>query len=214
MYNPPAFKQDDPAVLHALIREHPLALLVSHGPEGLEASHIPFLLYPDEGPHGTLRAHLARANGHAARLADSPSCLVVFQGEQGYVSPAWYPSKAETGRVVPTWNYVTIHIHGAPRISHDPAWLHRLLRDQSDAQEGQRLAPWSIDDAPANYIAAQMKAIVGLEIAIARIEGKWKLSQNKSGSDREGVIAGLQNRAEVHANPELARRMGGRKAPE
>ena len=207
MYNPPAFKQDDPAVLHALIREHPLALLVSHGPEGLEASHIPFLLYPDEGPHGTLRAHLARANGHAARLADSPSCLVVFQGEQGYVSPAWYPSKAETGRVVPTWNYVTIHIHGAPRISHDPAWLHRQLQDLSQAQEGRRARPWSLDDAPEDYLARQMKAIVGLEIPIERLEGKWKLSQNKDEADRQGVIAGLQTPGDAHADAALAERM-------
>ena len=207
MYNPPAFKQTEPEALHALIREFPFATLVSHGPQGLQASLLPFLLYPDEGQHGVLRAHLARANPHAAALAEAEACLVIFQGEHGYVSPSWYPSKATTHRTVPTWNYVTVQAHGQPRLIDAPEALHHLLRDLTSAHEAQRAAPWSIDDAPADYIAAQMKAIVGIEIAIERLEGKWKLSQNKDEGDRQGVISGMLSADDAHAHPALAQRM-------
>ena len=207
MYNPASFKQNDPEKLHALIRDYPFATLVSHGPQGLQASQLPFLLYPDEGPHGVLRAHLARANPHAAALAEADACLVIFQGEHGYVSPSWYPSKTTTHRTVPTWNYVTVHAHGKARLIDTPEALRRLLHDLTGAHEARRTAPWSIDDAPPDYIAAQMKAIVGFEIAIDRLEGKWKLSQNKEANDRQGVIAGLQSPEDPHAHPALALRM-------
>ena len=207
MYIPRSFKEDRPEVLHALMREHPLALLVSHGPEGLDATPLPVVLYADEGPHGVLRAHLACANPLGAVLAKAPNCLLVFQGEDGYVSPSWYPSKAQTGRTVPTWNYVTVHAHGQARVTDDPAWLRRQLDDLSTLQEKQRPRPWSVDEAPADYLAAQMKAIVGIEIPITRLEGKWKLSQNKDAADREGVIAGLETPGDAHANAALAERM-------
>ena len=209
MYIPPSFKEERPEVLHALMRERPLALLVSHGPDGLDATPVPFVFYAPENAQGlgVLRAHLARANPLGATLAEAPACLVIFQGEHGYVTPSWYPSKAEGGRVVPTWNYVTVHAHGQARMIDDPAWLRRQLQDLSQAQEGRRARPWSLDDAPEDYLARQMKAIVGLEIPIERLEGKWKLSQNKDEADRRGVIAGLQTPGDAHADAALAERM-------
>ena len=204
MYIPASFRESDPAALHALMRAHPLALLVTHGPAGLMASPVPFLVYPDEGAHGVLRAHVARANPHWRELAGVAECLVVFQGEAGYVSPSWYPTKAETGRVVPTWNYAAVHAWGRPQAVEDSVWLRRQLADLTHAQEGRRPLPWAVDDAPADFIDAQLKAIVGIEIPIARIEGKWKMSQNRSPADRAGVVRGLRDAADPHHDGPLA----------
>ena len=190
MYRPPHFREDRIEVLHAAIRAHPLAALVTAGPAGLEANHIPFLI-EDGGEFGVLRAHLARANGQLEALRAGAEALVIFQGPQAYVSPSWYAAKAETHKVVPTWNYVAVHCWGTPRVIDDAAWLRGLVGRLTVSREAAQAEPWAVEDAPADYIAAQIKGIAGLEIPIARIEGKWKVSQNRSGADRAGVAAGL-----------------------
>ncbi len=192
MYQPPAFREDRIEVQHALIRAHPLGLLVTAGPAGLMANLIPFLIYAEASGHGTLRAHFARGNPQGHELAAVAECLIVFQGPQDYVTPSWYATKRETGKVVPTWNYVTVHAWGTPRVIEDTAWLRRQLDDLTLLQEGARPAPWKVDDAPADFVAAQVKGIIGLEIPIDRIEGKWKVSQNRPEADRAGVVAGLR----------------------
>ncbi|MBP1178993.1 FMN-binding negative transcriptional regulator [Methylobacterium sp. PvR107] len=195
MYQPPHFREDSQAAQHALIRAHPLGLLVTAGPGGLIANPIPFLL-DVVGEHGTLRAHLARANPQGRELAAVEECLVVFQGPQGYVTPSWYASKREHGRVVPTWNYATVHAWGRPRVIEAADWLHRQIADLTALREAPRAAPWAVSDAPEPFVAAQVRALVGVEIPITRIEGKWKMSQNRPGADRDGVIAGFQAEGE------------------
>jgi len=190
MYRPPHFREDRIEVLHAAIRAHPLATLVTAGAEGLEANHIPFLI--EEGrPFGVLRGHLSRANAQLAALRAGAPALVVFQGPQAYVSPSWYETKVESHKVVPTWNYVAVHCWGTPRVIDDAAWLRSQIGRLTRAQEDGRAEPWAVEDAPEDFIAAQIKGIAGLEIPIARIEGKWKASQNRSDADRAGVAAGL-----------------------
>ena len=190
MYQPPHFREEARAALAGLVRDHPLGLLVTAGPAGLVANPVPFLLYP-EGEHGVLRAHLARANPHWQELEAVAECLVVFQGPDAYVTPAWYATKRETGRVVPTWNYATVQVRGRPRAVSDAAWLRRQVDDLTAAREGGRPEPWAVSDAPAPFVAAQLRAIVGVEIAITAIAGKWKMSQNRAAEDRAGVARGL-----------------------
>lgn len=204
MYLPASFRESRTERLHDLIRTHPLGLLVTHGDRGLEASPIPFLLYADEGEHGVLRAHMARANPHWQSLAGQAECLIVFQGPEGYVTPSWYPSKAETQKAVPTWNYATVQVWGRPSVTEDAAWLRRQLDDLTAFHESPRPRPWSVSDAPEDYVARQMKAIIGIEIPIRRIEGKWKMSQNKDAADRAGVIAGMRSGADPHRNIQVA----------
>jgi transcriptional regulator len=204
MYIPANFREERHAALHGLMLECPLALLVTHGADGLVASPVPFLTYPDEGEHGTLRAHVARANPHWKALAGATECLVVFQGAQGYVTPSWYETKRTTHKVVPTWNYETVHAWGAPAVHDDPAWLARQLRDLTSLQERRRPQPWAVDDAPPEFVAMQMRAIVGIEIPISRIEGKWKMSQNRDEADRRGVVQGLRDAADPHRNERVA----------
>lgn len=192
MYLPAHFREDRVDVQHGLIGAHPLGTLITHGPGGLMANHVPFLLYPDEGERGTLRAHLARANPQYAELQQGGEVLVVFAGPADYVSPGWYATKRETGKVVPTWNFVAVHVWGSPRLIDDGAWLHRQLEDLTNSHERAQPRPWQVDDAPTDFIAMQKRAIVGLEMPIARSEGKWKLSQNRSETDRRGVLEGLQ----------------------
>ena len=190
MHRPPAFCEDRIEVLHAAIRAHPLATLVTAGPAGLQANHIPILI-EDGGEFGVLRAHLSRANGQLEALREGAEALVIFQGPQAYVSPSWYATKAESGKVVPTWNYVAVHCWGTPRVIDDADWLRGQIGRLTGSQEARRAEPWAVEDAPADFIAAQIGRIAGLEIPIARIEGKWKASQNRSDADREGVAAGL-----------------------
>jgi len=192
MYLPPHFREDRLDVQHALIRERPLGTLLTAGPAGLLANHVPFLIYPDDGPLGTLRAHLARANPQLAELTGVTECLAIFHGPEDYISPGWYPSKRETGKVVPTWNFVTVHAWGPPRVIDDVSWLRRQVEDLTDMHEARQPTPWRVEDAPADYLATMLNAIVGVEIPIARIEGKWKMSQNRSDSDRAGIRAGLR----------------------
>jgi transcriptional regulator len=205
MYIPPAFLESRIDVMHDLIRSHPLGLLITAGAGGLQATPIPFLVEaPADGGNGVLRGHLARANTHLKDLAAAAECLVVFQGEQGYVTPNWYPSKQEDGKVVPTWNYITVQAWGQPTLIDDPAWLQGLLEDLTGAQERARAVPWEVGSAPKDYIEAMKAAIVGIKIPVARMEGKWKLSQNRSAADWAGVVAGMGDPADPHHNLTLA----------
>jgi transcriptional regulator len=186
------------------VRHVPLGLLVTADPGGLQATPIPFLVSPGEGGGGVLRGHLARQNPHWKDLAQASECLVVFQGEQGYVTPNWYPSKKATGKVVPTWDYIIVQAWGRPAVIEDGAWLQRLLEDLTRSQERARMLPWEVGNAPEGFIEAMKHAVVGLEIPVARLEGKWKLSQNQSPADWAGVAAGLGDPADPHHNQALA----------
>ncbi len=191
MYQPVHFVESDLPTLHALIRAHPLGLLISADADDLQANPIPFLIDAGIGPHGTLRAHVARANPQWQHLQNGAKALVVFQGNDAYVTPSWYETKKEHGKVVPTWNYVGVQVRGTVKIMDDPAWLHSPLTALTAQHEGGRPDVWSIDDAPAPYIEMQKRAIVGIEMEITEIAGKWKVSQNRSMPDRAGVAAGL-----------------------
>ncbi|MER8993778.1 FMN-binding negative transcriptional regulator [Mesorhizobium sp. M0678] len=195
MYQPPHFQETRPDVLHGLIRAHPLGLLVSNGVEGPVANAIPFLLDADVPPNGRLRAHLAKANPQWRLLADNPLApvLVVFQGADAYVTPSWYETKRETGKVVPTWNYAIVQVRGSVTVIEDQDWLAEQISDLTMSQEGIRSAPWAVTDAPAPFIQSQIKGIVGLEIEITEISGKWKVSQNRPAADRVGVAEGLES---------------------
>jgi transcriptional regulator len=196
MYRPPVFREDRLEVLHALIASHRLGTIVTNGPDGLDANLVPFTLDALRGPHGTLKAHLAKANTQFTALKSGGEALVIFQGPETYITPSWYPTKQEHGKVVPTWNYVTVHAWGPPVIVEDPAWLLTQIGELTDANEGKRSEPWAVKDAPDAYVASQLKGIFGIEIEIARIEGKWKTSQNQPEANRAGVVDGLS--AEGH----------------
>lgn len=212
MYRPPLFREDRIEVQHALVRAHPLGLLVSAGPDGLVANHVPFVLHPAASERGTLRCHVARANPHWRELSAVDECLVIFQGPQVYVTPSWYETKRETGKVVPTWNYATVHVWGRPQVIDDVEWLRGNVEDLTRMNEAALPAPWKVDDAPADFVAMQLKAIVGIEIPIARIEGKWKVSQNRPEADRAGVVAGLRAQGgEAATMADLVAERGGSK---
>lgn len=190
MYLPHPFEETRIDVLHALMRTHPFAVLVTQSERGLEANHLPLVLVADVSPLGTLQGHIAKAN--PLRDQAALDALVIFQGPHAYVSPSWYPSKQEGGNAVPTWNYVVLHARGPLRLIEDPEWLRQHLNDLTDAHEAARTTPWKLEDSSDDYINRLMRGIVGIEIPIASISGKWKLSQNRSASDRAGVIAGLE----------------------
>jgi transcriptional regulator len=196
MYNPATFSEKDESVIADLIKRYPLGALITSGPSGLKASQIPFFFRPNG--ERTLVAHLARANDHWKDLAETSDCLVVFQGAENYVTPSWYPSKKETGKVVPTWNYETVQVRGVPRVIHDTVWLKELVTDLTHRMESKRPEPWAVADAPEKFIEAQLKAIVGLEITVTEVTGKWKMSQNRSRPDALGVAAGLANTDDPH----------------
>ena len=196
MYQPPHFREDRRDVQHALIKAHSLGLLITAGPGGLQANFIPFLIDAQASENGMLRAHLARANPQLRELAAVDECLVVFQGPQTYVSPSLYPTKRETGKVVPTWNYITVHAWGRPQVMDDATWIRGQIDDLTRHKEAGRAAPWNVADAPDTFLASQIKGIVGLEIPIARIEGKWKVSQNRTAADAAGVAAGLRGESQ------------------
>jgi transcriptional regulator len=196
MYQPSHFREDRVDIQHGLIRAHPLGLLITAGPGGLMANPIPFLVDGHGSDKGTLRAHLARANDQISELEAVDECLVVFQGPHEYVTPSWYATKRETGKVVPTWNYATVHVWGRPRVIPETTWIRQQIDDLTHSREHVRPQPWKVTDAPEPYVASQIKGIIGLEIPIARIEGKWKVSQNRPEADRAGVIAGLREAGE------------------
>ena len=192
MYLPAHFKETRSDVLHTLIRGHPLGTLVTLNAAGeLQANPIPFLIDPGPQAHGTLRSHVARANPLWRETRTEVDALVVFQGAQSYVSPGWYPSKAEHGKVVPTWNYIVVQARGRLRAVEDAEWLHALVSRLTERHEAPRAQPWGVGDAPPDYIATMLRAIVGIEIEITDLVGKWKVSQNRSAADRAGVAAGL-----------------------
>jgi len=200
MYTPTHFKQDDPTVLTQHIRDHAFGLLIDADNNGIEANHVPFhLITAEDGSPGHLHCHVARNNPVWQRLRDGARVLVVFQGPDAYVSPSWYPSKAETGRVVPTWNYLAVHAEGSARIVEDPEWLKSHLHQLTDQQEAGRDASWSVDDAPAEYTDRLVQAIVGVEIRIEKLTGKLKASQNQSEQNRAGVKAGLEAEEGAHS---------------
>jgi transcriptional regulator len=192
LYDPIFHRNEDLPALHALIKERVFGLLVSNGAQGLVANAVPFLVDPDASRLGTLQAHVARANSQWRDLVDAPDALVVFQGPDHYISPSWYATKRETGKVVPTWNYVMVQARGRAKVIEDDAWLARQIAALTSANEARREKPWAVGDAPPEFIAMQRRAIVGIEIEIVDIRGKWKASQNRSAADRAGVITGLE----------------------
>jgi len=196
MYVPAQFREDDVTTLHALIREHSLATLVTLGPDGLVANHIPMEIDADPLPWGTLRGHVARANPVWQSYAKDVQALAIFMGPQTYITPSWYKTKQDTGKVVPTWNYAVVHAYGPLGIVDDRTWLRHLVERLTRAHEAGRRPPWSVTDAPDDFIERQLKSIVGIEVSIARLEGKWKVSQNREPADRAGVVSGLRGAAD------------------
>lgn len=191
MYMPPAFNEERIDVLHAAIRDAGLATLVTLTDEGLIASHVPLLLDPAPAPYGTLVGHLASPNPQAKGGVADVQALAIFQGPNVYVTPSWYATKRETGKVVPTWNYVAIHAYGLIRFFDDPARLLEIVTRLTERHETPRAKPWAVTDAPADFVAGMLRGIIGFEIPIARLQGKWKMSQNRPPADRAGVVAGL-----------------------
>jgi transcriptional regulator len=190
MYQTEAHREDRLPILHELIRAHPLGLLVSGGAE-LDVNAVPFTLDTAAGALGTLRAHVARANPQWRALGDDGRCLVVFQGPEAYVTPSWYPSKRAHGKVVPTWNYVVVEARGTARIVEDEGWLRAQIGELTALREAGRAEPWAVGDAPAPFVGAMLRGIVGIEVPIAALAGKWKVSQNRPAADRQGVAKGL-----------------------
>lgn len=194
MYIPPHFDERRIELMHDLIRARPLATLVTVSRRGLNANHLPFQLIPGEGAFGTLRGHIARSNPLWQELDGGVEALAVFHGPEGYVSPSWYPTKRDDGKVIPTWNYVVVHAHGTLHVVDDEAWLRVHLQTLTDAHEAAFSEPWAMTDAPGDYIDRLVAKVVGIEMVVARLEGKWKLSQNQAEPNRVGVVQGLEKR--------------------
>jgi transcriptional regulator len=197
MYQPAHFQENRGEVLAALMRAHPFATLVTTAADGLGADHLPMEYDPLPAPFGTLRGHVARAN--PLWRGASGAALAIFQGPHAYISPAWYPSKLEAGKAVPTWNYAVVHAHGPLRFFEDRQQLRDLVEMLTDRHEAGRPHPWRVSDAPEDYLEQMLKAIVGFEMPLTRLVGKWKLSQNRAAADRAGVIAGLNAERGIHA---------------
>lgn len=212
MYIPEQFEERELAVLHGLIDAHPLGTWVTAAAGPLEVNHIPFVLDPHRGEFGTLVGHVARAN-KVWTSASATESVVVFQGPESYITPSWYPTKHEHGKAVPTWNYVVVHAHGVPRVIEDREWLRQHVADLTQRHEAGREAPWHVSDAPSEFIDALLGAIVGLEIPIARLVGKWKVSQNRTLRDQLGVVSGLSETPDVKAQV-MAQAVRDRQRPE
>ena len=211
MFQPDHFRVDDVAEMHALMRAQPFAALVSNTPAGLYGTHLPTVL-KQEGAYGVIECHLARANPHWKDLAEGAEAMMIFSGVDGYITPNWYPTKTETAKAVPTWNYAVVHAYGRPAIMKDKEWLKRHVTELSDQQERTEAHPWKVSDAPDSYIDVMLRGIVGFRFAIARLEGKWKMSQNRETQDRLGVIDGLKARASGD-DLEIAETVTARMAP-
>ena len=191
MYEPLFHRNENLPELHALIRERVFGLLISNRAEGIVANSVPFVLDPSASRLGTLKVHIARANPQWRDLQEKPDALIVFQGHDHYITPSWYATKRETGKVVPTWNYTMVQAKGRAKVM-DDVWLAQQIEELTLALESRRDKPWAVGDAPADFIAMQRRAIVGIEIEIVDIRGKWKASQNRNAADREGVVSGLE----------------------
>ncbi|HTJ01838.1 MAG TPA: FMN-binding negative transcriptional regulator [Methylovirgula sp.] len=200
MYLPAFHREDRLDLQHDLIRAHPFATLIVMGRDGLVANSLPFLLDTSVSQNGVLRAHVARANPVWQEFNPDVEALVVFQGPEIYVSPNFYATKKETGKVVPTWNYASVHAYGKMKAIEDKAWLLDFVRALTDRHEVDQPKPWSVDDAPDDYIAMMLRGIVGIEIEVSRLEGKWKMSQNRVLADREGVAEGLRKAHDENAD--------------
>jgi transcriptional regulator len=199
MYVPLHFAETRTDVLHQLVREYPLGVLVTLGSGGLNANHIPFEIDPEPAPFGTLRGHVARANPVWRDVSTDVEALMVFQGSQAYISPSWYATKQETGKVVPTYNYIVVHAYGPLHVVEDRAWLRNFVERLTNRYEATRSEPWKITDAPSDYIEQMLGAIVGIEIPVTKLIGKWKASQNRPPGDRDGVIRGLSEMVDADA---------------
>jgi transcriptional regulator len=208
MYVPPHFAEDRLPVLHAAMRAARLASVVTMGPDGLIASPLPMMLDPDAGPHGTLYGHVARANPQWTRTDSAVEALAIFMGEDAYITPSWYQTKRENGKVVPTWNYITVHAYGPITFFEDASELLDVVTRLTRRHEEQRAEPWAVSDAPPPFIASQLKGIVGFHLPITRLQGKWKMSQNRNEADRAGVVSGLRADGQDAVAALVAERMG------
>jgi len=200
VYIPAHFEETRVDVLHDLVRNHPLATLVTLDQEGLNANHIPMELDLEPPPLGTLRGHVSRANPVWRNFSSAVGALLIFQGPEIYITPSWYQTKQESGKVVPTWNYAVVHAYGPLRIVEDPKWLKALVERLTNRNEAPRPEPWEVADAPDDYIEGQLRGIVGIEVPIARLLGKWKVSQNRPEADRKGVARGLHDLGKANAS--------------
>ncbi len=199
MYLPQHFEETRREELHRVIREHPLGVLVLNGPGGLDGNHLPFELNPDDGEHGRLLAHVARANPLWREAKDGDEALVIFRAANAYISPNWYPSKHESHRQVPTWNYQAVHVHGKIRIRDDERFVRGVVARLTRVNEARAgsARPWKMTDSPKEYIDQMLSAIVGIEIAITRLVGKWKLGQNREERDRRNAAEELRKRGDA-----------------
>lgn len=200
MYLPSHFAEERLDLLHAAMRDHPFATLVTQGPDGAVADHLPLLLHVEADGGGVLHGHVARANPVWRNHPADTEVLVIFHGPQAYVTPSWYPTKHEHGKAVPTWNYQVVHATGCLRIIDDASWKRNMLDALTNCHEAGFADPWQVSDAPADYIEAMLAAIVGIEIRITRLQGKFKLSQNQPAGNRAGVVAGLRQVGDDNAN--------------
>jgi transcriptional regulator len=196
MYVPKIHEETDISVLHSLVKSHPLATWVTQGDGELLVNHIPFFLDPTRGEFGTLVGHVAKANRVWQSFSITINSVLVFQGAETYITPSWYPSKHAHGKAVPTWNYVVVHAHGIPRVIEDRERMLQILNQLTDVHEAEQALPWKVSDAPQEFMDRLLQSIVGIEIPIAKLVGKWKVSQNRPESDKLGVVAGLLARNE------------------
>lgn len=192
MFQPPMFREERIDVMQSLMAAHPFATVVSTASGSLTADHVPLALHADQSEKGVLRGHLAAANPLCKSTGETIDVLAIFQGPQAYITPSWYPSKQEHGKVVPTWNYAVVHAHGTGRFIREADWLMAHLEELTLRNEAQRQAPWAVSDAPEDYTARLLRGVVGFEIDITSLSGNWKLSQNKGAADRQGVVSGLR----------------------
>ena len=199
MYIPPHFEQPDIEVMHDLIRNRPLATLVTLGSDGINANHIPLHLSPAPEPFGVLRGHVARANPIWRDLESDADTLAIFHGPDAYISPSWYATKQETGKVVPTWNYAVVHAYGSLRIIDDASWVRSQMEDLTTHHEAAFPEPWAVSDAPEDFTEKLIGAVVGIEMVITRLFGKWKISQNQPPQNQTSVIHGLNASGQAEA---------------
>ena len=211
MYVPAHFKEDRVAVMHDAIRKYGFGTLVTSGDDGLEASHLPLLLETEPAPLGTVLGHVARANPQWQRVKPGIEALAIFLGPNTYITPSWYATKQQNGKVVPTWNYLAIHAYGTLSFFDDPADLRAHVSKMTDTHEAPRTARWALSDAPESFVQGMLRAIVGFRLRITRLEGKWKMSQNRPAQDVEGVIGGLTREA-GEAHEEVAQIVAERRA--
>ncbi|MBL0422597.1 FMN-binding negative transcriptional regulator [Ramlibacter sp. AW1] len=204
MYRPADFVEERAAHLHRIVQEHPLGAIVTLTDQGLDANHIPFMLDPARGAHGVLQGHVARANPMWTNVRDGAEVMVIFRGPQGCISPNWYPSKHETHRHVPTWNYEVVHVHGRLRIIDDEKFVRGVVARLTRRHESAQPRPWKMGDAPADYLDAMLKMIVGIEVDITRLEGKRKLGQNREPRDLDGAVDALQERGDTALSVAMA----------